>query len=1060
MYGRRELPAGWTRGEKPQAQEVFEFSILLKERNLVQLEAHATAVSDPKSPRYGQHWSAARIKELVAPVGPSVTEVTDWLRAHGAAFKLDGAALSVRASVAVTECLLGTKMGAYQHDSTGTRRVRHLGAVSMPASVAEKIHLVWGVNELFKPVEKPTVSPELDHGTQPQAATETRRSSDGQRRSGTTDGGVGAPLRHAINTDLMTPAKLRSMYGSTGASMTTDKGKKQSQAFVNFNYQVITPGAMGLWNAKYGGSAHIDKTYYNGTVYDGSSPPGGYGPEGWYGLMFGEPDLDNYEISVMGSGATTWNWDSGFDKSEGHMWMLNFANEVLAMPDYTRPHVFSISYGGSELFQCDMLQGYKSKQSLCMQGAGTANTMQSRPYVAATEAGFQKLALAGITVIVASGDDGAPNLAGGGQGIPGNYPLDPARNCASKFHWWRDANSPAQGPYEHNYTKGDPSLNNRDKYCPGYPPEDKKPSKCSSFVLQMGCGYHCEFPMPTNTMFPFTTNRLQLSKKKCPTCHLVDYRGFTDKMLQILNASNPTCNLQWSYYSTIGDMALQVYSECECSAMTTGYMDKPTSSFNSTSMWAQSNNICQLQMCQGIPGYPNNPQNKRHSIRPYQDNRPTALDTYGGYGENSVKTDLMPVYPAASKWVTSVGGSALAADGQTHIVSSIWQGTWTTPGGGFSEYLTRPSWQTAAVQRWLSKNTSSAEVNVPGTRLKSKADNNRGYPDVAFQSFGFPTFQGLTNCSSASLCDVASVNKIPLQTAGTSASAPLFAGMVTLVNDHLTSIGKSRVGFLSPLLYTMATERPSVFKDITIGDNKCNKLYCSKWGYSAVAGWDPASGLGGVDYRAFKGYVAGFIQVFHGTATVAGYSISTFTGAVQEQYVKAILACLPAEFQTGGTHCCAEAFITHVDHTHRRTHHTLMPVTVQYTVEFMTNETAVITQAQNKLNVAMADASSAGVNSKFLANVIAAGLAPTASPTDDASNSTLVIVMVVVVIVVLAGGAFGVYQYAGQQAAERPITVHDDGQDDFHTSPPEYYEPSNPTMLPTNEDSTEKVIQL
>ena len=65
---------------------------------------------------------------------------------------------------------------------------------------------------------------------------------------------------------------------------------------------------------------------------------------------------------------------------------------------------------------------------------------------------------------------------------------------------------------------------------------------------------------------------------------------------------------------------------------------------------------------------------------------------------------------------------------------------------------------------------------------------------------------------------------------GTSAVAPLWAGLVALLNQ---SIGKP-VGFLNPTLYGLAPQS-GVFRDITEGNNGA---------YSAGPGWDACSGLG------------------------------------------------------------------------------------------------------------------------------------------------------------------------------------------------------------------------
>ena len=65
---------------------------------------------------------------------------------------------------------------------------------------------------------------------------------------------------------------------------------------------------------------------------------------------------------------------------------------------------------------------------------------------------------------------------------------------------------------------------------------------------------------------------------------------------------------------------------------------------------------------------------------------------------------------------------------------------------------------------------------------------------------------------------------------GTSAVAPLWAGLIALINQ---SIGKP-VGFMNPLLYP-ASKKAKDLNDITSGNNGA---------YSAGPGWDACTGLG------------------------------------------------------------------------------------------------------------------------------------------------------------------------------------------------------------------------
>ena len=56
---------------------------------------------------------------------------------------------------------------------------------------------------------------------------------------------------------------------------------------------------------------------------------------------------------------------------------------------------------------------------------------------------------------------------------------------------------------------------------------------------------------------------------------------------------------------------------------------------------------------------------------------------------------------------------------------------------------------------------------------------------------------------------------------GTSAAAPLYAGLVALANQQSAQQGKPTIGFLNPTIYEIAesTAYASCFHDITSGNN-------------------------------------------------------------------------------------------------------------------------------------------------------------------------------------------------------------------------------------------------
>ena len=97
--------------------------------------------------------------------------------------------------------------------------------------------------------------------------------------------------------------------------------------------------------------------------------------------------------------------------------------------------------------------------------------------------------------------------------------------------------------------------------------------------------------------------------------------------------------------------------------------------------------------------------------------------------------------------------------------------------------------------------------------------------------------------------------------AGTSASAPAFAGLVSLWNEARLQAGKPALGFLNPMLYGLKAGlvggregegekkcSAAGFTDILIGTNAINlQGVPQKYGWNCTAGYDAATGLGTPD---------------------------------------------------------------------------------------------------------------------------------------------------------------------------------------------------------------------
>jgi hypothetical protein len=88
---------------------------------------------------------------------------------------------------------------------------------------------------------------------------------------------------------------------------------------------------------------------------------------------------------------------------------------------------------------------------------------------------------------------------------------------------------------------------------------------------------------------------------------------------------------------------------------------------------------------------------------------------------------------------------------------------------------------------------------------------------------------------------------------GTSFDAPMFAGMIAIINQKVNASGQ---GVVNSTLYKLASDSStyvSAFHDINSGSNQCTagSSYCSTSGeadYPATAGYDEASGLGSIDF--------------------------------------------------------------------------------------------------------------------------------------------------------------------------------------------------------------------
>ena len=124
---RDALPFGWERLGKLPSHDVLPMRIGLKQSNLDKAEEFLMEVSHPKSPKYGQHWSAKKVAETFAPSQESFDAVIVWLKSSGIAPERISRSqsmgwLTFEATVAEAEDLLKTEFFMHKH-TTGKPHV-------------------------------------------------------------------------------------------------------------------------------------------------------------------------------------------------------------------------------------------------------------------------------------------------------------------------------------------------------------------------------------------------------------------------------------------------------------------------------------------------------------------------------------------------------------------------------------------------------------------------------------------------------------------------------------------------------------------------------------------------------------------------------------------------------------------------------------------------------------------------------------------------------------------------------------------------------------------------
>jgi uncharacterized protein (TIGR03437 family) len=211
------------------------------------------------------------------------------------------------------------------------------------------------------------------------------------------------------------------------------------------------------------------------------------------------------------------------------------------------------------------------------------------------------------------------------------------------------------------------------------------------------------------------------------------------------------------------------------------------------------------------------------------------------YGVSVASLGLAVDFPASIPEVTAVGGTEF-----NEGAGYFWSATDGAFGGSALSYIPEMAWNDTDYGGGLSASGGGVSVLYPKPAWQTGAgvpnDGARDVPDVAMDaSNDHDPYNILTGGQWE-------------RVGGTSVATPIFAGIVALLNQHLSANGSQPgVGNINTVLYPMAQNSHNIFHDIVVGNNivpcvagtpDCNS---GELGYYTGPGYDLVTGLGSVD---------------------------------------------------------------------------------------------------------------------------------------------------------------------------------------------------------------------
>jgi tripeptidyl-peptidase I len=344
----RSIRDDLVRGGRLHNDHVHEVIFMVHQRNMEDLKSILDDVSDPLSRNYGKHMTREQVVEMTAnPEGRDATVA--YLHSMGATVvseTLCGEYITAAASITVWEEVLQTEFFTFHQTQLDGKVLSMVRAEGY--SIPFELHP--HVMHVLHTVDMPLAT---------QSSTHRSRHRMEEQEQESTNTGHG---RFHVTGDwqAVSPRKIKAYYNTS----THHGSSKSTQAVYETGGQNLSPVDLKLFQADYGlvsQSAIIVNDHNNHTlcVIDGRN--------------CGESNLDTQYIMATSQYSPTTHW---YVYGDFTFWLISIANTV------NPPLVLSISWG--------------SYENLVSPSSHDAFTVQAI-----------KLGVAGITIFVASGDDGA-----------------------------------------------------------------------------------------------------------------------------------------------------------------------------------------------------------------------------------------------------------------------------------------------------------------------------------------------------------------------------------------------------------------------------------------------------------------------------------------------------------------------------------------------------------------------------------------------------------------------------------------------------------------------------